>query len=296
MNYASGRKAESFLGGTIYTVDGIKPYTDEVLFITTAGPDFDKYFGEYYRKNNLSTAGVKFVLPKTQYNTLDYAADGRWWEYSKYGPEFQSEWGPMALIQAAYVMEYSNEQTRGIYFESSVLESIWKDLDGIRSAAPNAALMWEIPTPDIDRPELKNTILELVRKCDIYSVNLPESMSLFGAHSETESIAAILAFGKPCFFRVGEKGSYMIQDGQAWFAPSIGVEQSVDPTGCGNCSTGTALYGYCEGLHPLKTAILANLAASLNARQFGPYPLFSADLRTSLFEQAEAEYSRLRQE
>jgi sugar/nucleoside kinase (ribokinase family) len=293
MNYADGSKAEGFLGGTIYTVNGIKPFCDEVLFITTAGPDFDEYFGEYYRKNRLSTAGVKFVLPRTQYNILDYDAEGRWWEYSKYGKDFEREWGPKALIQAAYVTQYSNDQTRGIYFESGVGEPVWKNLTDIRKAAPNAKIMWEIPTYDIDNPAVKKDIKELIEKCAIYSINLPESMTLFGTNSEEESIDALLALGKPCFFRVGIRGAYMVQDNQAWFAPSIDLDKSVDATGCGNCSTGSAMYGFCEGLHPLKSVILANLAASLNAMQFGPYPLFTSELRFNLFERAEIEYLRL---
>ena len=293
MNYADGSKAEGFLGGAIYTVDGIKPYCDDILFVTTAGPDFDEYFGEYYRQNQLSIEGVQFVLARTPYNTLDYQADGRWREYSKYGKGFEKEWGPKALIQASYVIRYADEHTRGIYFESAAREPVWKHLDGIRKAAPNAKIMWEIPTPDIDNPEEKNNIAALIEKCDIYSINLPESITYFGTNSEEESIKAILALGKPCFFRVGEKGSYMIVDGKAWFAPSIDVDKSVDPTGCGNCSTGSALYGFCEGLHPLKTAILANLAAALNALQFGPYPLFTDELRARLFERAEAEFIRL---
>ena len=32
------------------------------------------------------------------------------------------------------------------------------------------------------------------------------------------------------------------------FLPAVGTEESVDPTGCGNCSTATALIGYAEGL------------------------------------------------
>ena len=293
MNYADGSKAEGFLGGAIYTVSGIKPFCDEVLIITTAGPDFDETFGEYYRQNNLSTVGVNFILPKTPYNILDYHADGRWWEYSKYGQDFEREWGPKALIQASFVLQNANEQTWGIYFESSCREPVWKELAEIRKAAPNARIMWEIPTPDIDNPEMKNNIMELIDKVDIYSLNLPESKTYFGTNSESESIEAIIALGKPCFFRVGEKGAYMVEDGKAWFALSIGVDQSVDATGCGNCSTGTAMYGFCEGLHPLKTVILANLAASLNALQFGPYPLFTAELRAELFEKAEAEFQRL---
>ena len=293
MNYADGTRAEGFLGGAIYAVNGIKPFCDEVLIVTTAGPDFDQYFGEYYRKNNLSTEGVQFVLPRTHYNTLDYEADGRWREYSKYGEAFEQEWWPKAHIRAEYVVRYASEQTRGIYFESGVQETVWKHLGEIREAAPNAKIMWELPTPDIDNPVVKVDIQALIEQCDIYSLNLPESMTYFGTRSEEESIAAIIALGKPCFFRVGEKGAYMIVDGKAWFAPAIGVEKSVDATGCGNCSTGAALYGFCEGLHPLKTAILANLAAALNAMQYGPYPLFTDELRADLFARAEAIYANL---
>ena len=31
MNYADGSKAEGYLGGTIYTVAGIKPFCDDVF-------------------------------------------------------------------------------------------------------------------------------------------------------------------------------------------------------------------------------------------------------------------------
>ena len=293
MNYPDGSKAEGYLGGTIYTVNGIKPFCDDVLFITTAGPDFDDYFGDYYQKNQLSKDGVELVLPKTQYNILDYDTEGRWWEYSKYGKDFEKEWGPKSLIQAPFVTKYSSEQTKGIYFESGVQEPVWKDLADIRKAAPNAKIMWEIPTYDIDNPEVKNDIKELIERCDVYSLNLPESMTYFDTKSEDESINAIIALGKPCFFRVGEKGAYMIEEGKAWFAPSIGVAKSVDATGCGNCSTGAALYGLCEGFHPLRTVIFANLAASLNAMQFGPFPLFTGELRNDLLKMADAEYLRL---
>jgi len=296
MNYADGSKAEGCLGGTIYTLAGVKPFTDDVLFITTAGPDFDQYFGDYYRKNGLSMDGIQFVLPKTEYRILDYAADGRWWEYSKYGEDFDKEWGLTGLIKTGFVTKYANQETLGIYFESGVRESVWQGLAEIRSAAPNGKIMWEIPTYDIDNPEVKDEIGVLIEKVDIYSLNLPESMTYFGTKTEQESINAIKDLGKPCFFRVGTKGAYMIQDNKAWFAPAIGVEESVDATGCGNCSTGTALYGYCEGIHPLKIVVLANLSASLNALQFGPYPHFSEALRVELVARADTIFTQLLKE
>ncbi len=296
IHYADGRKVEGILGGALYTAAGIKPFTDSVLLVSTVGPDFDTYYGGYFRQNGLSTAGLQWVLPKTEYTFLEYHADGRWWEYSKYGQSFTDTWGETALIQAAFILAHASPQTKGIYLESSVQEAVWQGLDDIRKAAPNAKIMWEVATGDANDPRLRDQVAELIRQCDIYSINLPESMAFFGSESEADSIQRILAFGRPCFFRVGEKGAYMIENGQAWFAPAVQVEKSVDATGCGNCSTGTALYGFCEQLHPLKTVLLANRAAHLNALQYGPYPHFTADLRQALFTGMEAEFLRRMEE
>ena len=253
MLYADGTKQTGFLGGSLYTVNGIKPYTDDLLFITTAGLDFDSLYGEAYEKE------ISLV------------------------PE----------VKAEFIIKHADENVKGIYLESRVIESVWKHLDEIRKAAPNACIQAELSTVDIDDPSLHAQVMELIEKIDMYSVNLPESMTLFGTHSEEESIQKIIAIGKPCFFRVGEKGSYMIQDGKAWFAPSVGAAKSVDATGCGNCSTGASLYGYCEGKHPLMTSILANLAAGVNARQYGPYPHYTQQLRQELLEQTEEMFQKL---
>lgn len=287
MHYPDGRCVEEFLGGALYTLNGIKPYTDEVLFVTTAGPDFDTYYGNYFRRNALSTQGVQFVLPKTEYTILEYSPDGQWFEYSRYGETYEKEWAATALIKAEFVIQNASSVTKGIYFESGVRESVWEDMDKIRLSAPSAKIMWELPTTDINRGDCDDEILQTIKKCDIYSLNLPESTKFFNTISEQDSIQAIRELGIPCFFRVGEKGAYMILNGEVWFSPAIDVDQSMDATGCGNCSTGTALYGYCEGFHPLKTVILANLAAALNARQFGPYPHFTPKLREQLFARAE---------
>ena len=275
MLYADGTKQTGFLGGSLYTVNSIKPYTDDLLFITTAGPDFDSLYGDYFRRNGLSQAGVEEVLPKTQYNIVEYNAAGQWWEHSIYGEAYEKEIGLVPEVKAEFIIKHADENVKGIYLESRVIESVWKHLDEIRKAAPNACIQAELSTVDIDDPSLHAQVMELIEKIDMYSVNLPESMTLFGTHSEEENIQKIIAIGKPCFFRVGEKGSYMIHDGKAWFAPSVGAAESVDATGCGNCSTGASLYGYCEGKHPLMTAILANLAAGVNTRQYGPYPHYT---------------------
>ena len=293
INFPDGRTTKGFLGGALFAVNGIKPYCDDVLLISTAGSDFDDFYGDYFRANNLSVEGMQFILPKTEYTTLDYAEDGRWWEYSIYGKDYEKKWFPKALIKADYVIEHADQDTLGIYFESGVRESVWQGIDKIRESAADAKIMWELPTGDCENPDLRLEVLALIKEVDIYSLNLPESLHLFGTNAEVESIEAILALRKPCFFRVGEKGGYMIQGGRVWFAPALDVDESVDATGCGNCSTGAAMFGLCEGLHPLMTVIKANLAASLNAQQYGPYPKLTNELRAKMDKKADQLFESL---
>ena len=292
MVYADGRKETGYLGGSIYTVNGILPYCDDVLFLSSAGPDFDQYYGDYFRRNGLSADGIDCQFPKTPYTELVYEPTGEWVEHCIYGDEFVEQYGLFAVGDPQRVIDHGGEDVKGIYFEDAVELPVWDRLEEMRAACPNAVFQAEVSTGDCHTPELHEQVRQLLRRLDLYSINLPESMALFGTSSEEESIQAIIDFGKPCFFRVGRKGSYMIQDGQAWFAPSVESETSVDSTGCGNCSTGASLYGFCEGFHPLKTACYANVAAGVNARQFGPFPHYTPEIKAWMEEQAEALFEK----
>ncbi len=296
MLYPDGRRVNGFLGGTLYTVNGILPYTGDLLFLSVAGPDFDGLYGDYFRRNGLRTDGVELSLPKTMYTLVEYSETGQWWEHSVYGREFEERIGTSWQIRADQVIRAGGDDVKGIYFESAADEEVWKDLDRIREACPNASVMWEVCTADAEVPERREKALELIRRTDLFSINRPEAMALFGASSEEEALEKLIAFGKPCFFRVGAKGSYMVQDGGAWFAPSVESGTSVDATGCGNCSTGASMYGFCEGFHPLKTAVCANVAAGVNARQYGPFPHYSEEVKEWMRRTAEEMYERLSRE
>lgn len=293
MLYPDGRRVNGFLGGSIYTVNGILPYTDDVLYISVAGPDFDLLYGDYFRRNGLSADGVDLRLPKTLYNIVEYSVTGQWHEYSVYGREFEEQLGDNWEVRSEQVVKHGGSGVKGIYFESELGEKVWKGLDAMREACPEAVFMWEVFTSDAELPEKRDDALKLIMKMDMFSINLPEAKSLFGVDSEEEAIDSIIATGKPCFFRVGTKGSYMIQNGRAWFAPSVDADTSVDATGCGNCSTGASLYGYCEGFHPLKTAVYANVAAGVNARQYGPFPHYSCDIKEGMKETADKMFKKL---
>lgn len=60
---------------------------------------------------------------------------------------------------------------------------------------------------------------------------------------------------------------------------SITLGETVDATGCGNCSTAAALYCYCEELDPTKVEVMANISAAYNLLQYGPYPDITSEIR-----------------
>lgn len=91
-------------------------------------------------------------------------------------------------------------------------------------------------------------------------------------------------------FRVGERGLYVVtRDDAIYLPPAPGPV--VDPTGCGNTSTGSALYAYAEGNDPLMVGIMANIASSQNIRQYGIIPSF-AKIRDESYEMAKKLYEQ----
>ena len=122
-------------------------------------------------------------------------------------------------------------------------------------------------------PETKGIYIEArIAQVDAFSLNYDEACGFFGITDREEICRRLQSYGRPCFFRLGEEGSALVAPAGVTFAPAIGVEHSVDPTGCGNCSTAASLIGIAEGLPAEQTLYMANLAASYCARQTPPWP------------------------
>lgn len=269
--YADGSRSRAHLGGSIFCVAGIKLWEDDCLYVSNVGDDFSEYYGKWMERNHCSFDGLQYTLPHTQYTELKYDEEGLHSEESIYGKEEERLVEQKDLISAGLLASYCDESTRGIYIEASESNPFWEETERIRSRS-NARIMWELPTSAAVTPSCRQKVFEVLEKTDMYSVNLPEAKALFDVSSEEEALNRIKELGIPCFFRVGSRGSYMVADGEAAFAKSLTVGEIVDPTGCGNCSTAAAMYGFCEGLSLYKTAASANISAAYNLLQYGPYP------------------------
>jgi sugar/nucleoside kinase (ribokinase family) len=298
LHKADGTVIPGVIGGGVYCLGGVKPFCDDVVYVTVAGDDFEDYYGEVFHKSGYTTAGVYRRLPMTHHNKVVYRPDGRWREFSLMPPAMYEASRRPTQITGADVARFGDENTRGIYTESGLEELFWTDaeLGKMRAAAPGAKMLWELPYNNVFVPEQRARFPENVRKCDIYSINESEGRVLFGVETRKEVIRAILELGVPCFFRCGADGAAIIMQGRVVRGPGIGIANTVDPTGCGNCSTTAALYGYAEGLEPLEIVAGAGVAAAYNAMQPGPYPAFTPAVRAKIQKETKTLAARLLRE
>lgn len=291
--FADGTTSKRHMGGSAFALEGIRQWTDSVLYVSNVGPDFPDYYGEWFKNNGLSMDGVRFTMPHTHYNIVKYFPDHQYYEYSIYGETYIQDQAKNWMTTPEQILEVC-DGVKGIYLDVNVYNSVWKK--GIPFIQEKGCkVMWEIPAY-VKNPEHHDRIWETIDLVDIYSLNLPESKILFGTENEEQAIERILEIGKPCFYRVGSKGSYMIMDGQVAFAPSIDIGEPVDPTGCGNCSTASALYCWCEGYDPLMICIMSNIAAAHNILQYGLYPQFTPEVIANAHALAEDYYKKLKTE
>ncbi len=275
--YPDGRIEKASPGGSFYSAAGIKMWRDSVAYVGTAGNDFDEYYGKFFSDNEIVTHIAK-VLPKTLSYDLIYAEDGSWTEKCSFGEEYESMAKDIGRITPEMFAPLCDENTKGIYIEASLSAKIADNFPEVKKLIPHGKLMWEINTEDLFDPTKKEAIRRRIDQVDIYSVNLHEAKAFWGVGTLDEVISEIRKIGKPCFLRLGEEGAGMVTAEKAVFAPPVNVERSVDPTGCGNCSTAASLIGFAEGLDLFTTVMMANISAGYNALQVGPWP--KADEKT----------------
>ena len=139
-------------------------------------------------------------------------------------------------------------------------------------------IMWEVATATANQEHLED-FYRILPTVDYYSLNLKEARSLFGLQEEREVIAHMAGLGVPVYFRVGVRGAYLIEGERIRFMPSFISPGEVDPTGCGNASTAAAMVGLVERRNPEEICAMAAVAASFNARQYGPQSCMNEEKR-----------------
>jgi len=275
LEFADGRTVGPVMGGaSIYALSAFLFKTDNVLLISGVGKDVDKYYGQWFDENKIDRKALMIRIDKNEYSFIHYYKDGTWDAGSTYGPEFRKNELPKCRLKFTDIKEYL-EELDAVYFCGYSLDEI-EELLNLKNKHP-LTVMWEMPTHlAADGVEV---VKEYLRAADIWSLNKPESFELFNCTNEKDVLKQLINLGKPCFYRVGDQGSYMVRNKEVYFVPATIREDGVDPTGCGNSSTAAALYAFAEGYSTSQIAALANTIASFTVRQYGPYPRFDDSVR-----------------
>lgn len=294
--FPSGKRQDNVLGGCgFYAYSGLRFYEKDSLFMSVVGADYNDYYGPWLDKNGISRKGFLIDGPYTRNTVLTYLQSGDYTEVSaRTGERMGNLKAAMRTLSVQDVEKHLGADTKGVYLFGQWQRHLEGAYEAVKKAGAKA--MWEVtPVTYLGITEYYDEFMDYVEKCDIYSLNRFEAFVIFGVDSDEAVIERIQAIGKPCYYRIGTEGAYMITKDEWVLMPMISVvprEQEVDPTGCGNSSTAAAMWAWCEGYDPLMTAILAGVAAAYNVRQYGPWQDMSEEVRAEALALAEKIYSQ----
>ncbi|MEH7236414.1 carbohydrate kinase family protein [Bacillus sp. JJ1562] len=288
--FSDGTVNKNQLGGpSVFAYTGVSLWTDDALLVCNVGRDFYDYFDDWVRQNEICTSGI--VIKADHCNTchLEYYEDGTYGDRGLItGDRFWENLGSLKTTPEDIEKFTMDGNVKGIYIAQNCDSVFWNKL-GEMKQRDKFKIMWEIEAPFATKKYM-DKILHALTFTDIFSINLQEAQKLTEAESEEKIIEQLKQLPVDMIlFRVGERGLYTIHTGESYFHPSVKVDKVIDPTGCGNTSTGAALYAYCEYRDPIKVGIMANVAAAMNLRQYGVIPDTKV-LRSDALEQVERLY------
>jgi sugar/nucleoside kinase (ribokinase family) len=289
VRFQDGRTSDrKNMGGPApFAYSGIRVWTDSARLVCNVGADFTMYFNDWILKNRVDMSGIKVKCDHCNHSYLVYFEDGTYGQDDQ-AAHFRSDWmqdlGYLKTTPEEIGEHSVKSPAKGLYLAQNVDHVFWEKLGDIKKR-DKFKIMWEIEGPSSYSVYMED-VLNALESVDAFSINLKEAQNLFDVKTEAECIRKIQQLPvEYTLFRVGKKGAYSVTPKTAVFVPSLSFGVELDPTGCGNTSTGAALYAFCEGFDEHQIGVMANVASALNVRQFGLIPDFSA-VRTAAIEMA----------
>ena len=293
----NGKLSAPKMGGpAFYALAGIRLWTPNCKLVCKAGADYADTYGVWMQQNRVPQDSVNVVCEHCTCHVLTYQPDGSFLFRSKYGQEVL---GYMKTHPEDIDVACANQQVKGMYMAQNTDKIVWDKLAAVKKKY-GFKIMWELEhAPGMreknnwSRQEMQQRILHCLQVADMWSLNHNEAADLFGIPREDDKAMIAQLQKLPVemtFYRVGSRGAFVVTPTNSYFCQVIKpFGESADPTGCGNNSTGTAMYSWAAGDDGASVAVKACISAGFNAAQNGPYPLYTEE-DTHLAEQLLREY------
>ncbi len=273
MIYLNGDSQKGVIGGAgLYATQGMSAVFGSAVFMGHAGADFNERYGEFLRCNNIENAVVQ-SMENTLYEILKYNNDGSYGVFYKYkehekkdiyndiNPSFDEIEAIAAELSGLYVIKRPDD----IDFLEGVasitkkhnIKTIYEYSQGFFNSYVGAF----------------EKILKAASLFSIFTINKNEISKVLGNDDDEYILKKLKEIDcELIFYRVGDRGAYIISGDDCFFIPAILADiEKPEPTGCGNCSTGAVLASFILGDDPQTIGIKANIAAYLNVLQVGPF-------------------------
>lgn len=275
---------ENIGGPATFAYSGVRLYTDDVIQCSNVGADYETLFRPWLKENQVITIGFKVVCDRCNHTVMRFIDRNGAYDAAEREEELSEEefwlkndawqdFGYMKTKPEEIGILTQNANVKGVYVAQNADRTIWKKLGEIKKR-DGFKLMWEIEGPWAHLHYLQDVKEICAENVDVFSINIEEARNLFACVDEQACISYLKELDVDLtLFRVGDRGAYIVTKTDVFHIPPA-PGPVVDPTGCGNTSTGAALYAYAEGLDPLNVGIFANVASSMNIRQYGVIPNF----------------------
>ena len=275
----NGEKSTRHMGGpAFFALSGIKLWNDDCKLVTHTGADWAEDYELWMDANQVPKDSVRIDAEHVTCYQITYDDNGRSIKeksFSVYGDECMGylKTHPRDIEKAL------TADIKGIYMAQGADRVVWRQMMELKKKF-GFKFMWELEHFNTGRDV--NKVLEVLPGADAWSLNHFEASELFGIPRQDDEAILRKLQSLPVdftFYRAGKRGAFAVTKDGAWFCPSIDIGPYVDQTGCGNCSTGAAMYALFSGHSPAEVVVMANIASGYNCLQYGPYPLYTAEVR-----------------
>ena len=142
-----------------------------------------------------------------------------------------------------------------------------------------------------------DSLLQIISKVDVITINDAEARQLSGEYSLVKAAKKIQTMGpKVVIIKKGEHGALLFSENKVFFAPALPLEDVFDPTGAGDTFAG-GFAGYLTQTADLsydnmkKAIIVGSALASFTVEKFGTDKL--QNLSSTEFENRLTEFKNL---
>ena len=276
IHFSDSRSKRRVGGGAgWYALSGMLVWDTNALLISGIGEDFVSNHGNWFEQNNVLMDGLEIKHPLSPETSIQYINNGERTEKSLLGAEHY-------LLHESSIKSIKPfcKTCDGLYVFRNVNDmEFWQGIYELKKYY-DFVLTWEIAA-DAALPEFQDRIKWVLNFVDILSINQSEAISLLGTdpkHIEKE----LAALGVDLvYYRRGKDGATMIQADTIVKIPRIDIDDSIDPTGAGNSSSGAVLVGYCQKRSLTEIGLMASISAGYTVIQYGPIPKINSVLRNS---------------